>query len=87
MAVLSDTARQRVVAQWMRENRTAVAFTKPDLAGAVAAIDQWIEDNMASLNAALPAGYRTTATLAQKVDLFCDVLRRRAGKHRAEEDG
>lgn len=86
MALLSETARQRVIAQWMRDNRSAVAFTKPDLAGAVAAIDQWIEDNTASLNAALPAGFRSNATLAQKIDVFCDVLRRRAGKHRAAED-
>lgn len=87
MVLLSETARQRVMAQWMRENRSLVAFTKPDLAGAVAAIDQWIEDNTTSLNNALPAGYKANATLAQKIDLFCDVLRRRAGKHRADEDG
>lgn len=84
---LDETARRRVTAQWMRDNRTPVAFTKPDLAGAVAAIDDWIDANMPGLNSALPAGFRTTATLAQKIDLFCDVLRRRAGKHRAEEDG
>lgn len=84
---LDATARQRVTAQWMRDNRSPVTFTKPDLVGAVSAIDDWIDANMASLNAALPAGFRTQATAAQKVDLFCDLLRRRAGKHRAEEDG
>lgn len=83
---LDETARHRVMAQWMRDNRLPVAFTKPDLAGAVAAIDDWIDANMAALNAALPAGFRTQATAAQKIDLFCDILRRRAGKHRAEED-
>lgn len=87
MVLLSDTARQRVMAQWMRDNRSAVAFTKPDLAGGIAAIDQWVEDNLASLNNALPAGFKANATLAQKIDVFCDVLRRRAGKHRADEDG
>jgi hypothetical protein len=84
---LDETARRRVMAQWMRDNRSPVAFTKAELAAALAAIDEWIDANMASLNTALPAGFRTQATAAQKIDLFCDILRRRAGKHRSEEDG
>ncbi|MFD9949826.1 hypothetical protein ACFWYW_55845 [Nonomuraea sp. NPDC059023] len=86
MALLDATGRARVAAQWMRQNRSVCAFTKPDLAAAVAAIDQWIEDNQASFNSFLPQPYRSLATTTQKADLFCEVLMRRVGRHRAEED-
>lgn len=86
MAVLSAQARQRVAAQWMRENTTATDFTKADLAGAVGAIDDWVEANLTSFNQALPAGFRSTATAAQKAEVFAYVLWRRIGRLRAQED-
>lgn len=85
---LDETARQRVTAQWMRENTTAVnGFSKSQLRDAVDAIDDWIDANQTSFNQALPAPFRTGATLAQKATLFGFVLWRRINRLRAEEDG
>lgn len=85
---LDTSARQRVTAQWMRENTSTTAgFTKTDLAAAVAALDDWIDANQASFNAALPSAFRTNATAAQKAALFGYVLWRRIGRLRADEDG
>lgn len=86
MAVLGAQARQRVAAQWMRENVSSTSFTKAQLLAAVAATDDWIEDNLASFNQSLPAGFRTSATTEQKAEVFAYVLWRRIGRLRAQED-
>lgn len=86
MTVLGEQARARVAAQWQRENTTPVAFTKPDLAAAIAATDDWIEANTASFNQALPQPFRSSATTAQKSEIFAYVLWRRIGRLRAAED-
>lgn len=87
MAVLGAQARARIAAQWMRENVTQTSFTKADLAAAVGATDDWIEANSVAFNQALPAGFRTTATAEQKMEIFAYVLWRRIGRLRASEDG
>ncbi|MEV8636871.1 hypothetical protein AB0395_35035 [Streptosporangium sp. NPDC051023] len=87
MAVLGTAARRIVAAQWMRDNLTTTTFTKDDLTLAVAATDDWIELNMASFNLALPVGFRSSATAAQKAEIFAYVLWRRVGRLRAQEDG
>jgi hypothetical protein len=87
MTLLDSTHRARTLAQWMRENTTATAFSKADLAAALAATDDWIEANTTSFNQALPAAFRTNATLTQKNMLFAYVLWRRIGRLRADEDG
>lgn len=87
MALLDSTSRARTTAQWMRENTTTAGFTKADLRAAVDATDEWIEDNTASFVAALPAGFRTNSTAAQKAWVFAFVLWRRIGRLRSEEDG
>lgn len=86
MAVLDATNRSRTGFQWMRDNLATTAFTKPDLAAAVNATDDWIEANQGAFNTALPAAFRTNATLAQKTLLFCYVAMRRAGILHAQED-
>ncbi|MGH3658396.1 MAG: hypothetical protein ACRDUA_17215 [Micromonosporaceae bacterium] len=86
---LDSTGRFRVFAQVMRDWPTAIgwpAVSKPELQAAVNAIDDWIETNQAGLNGALPAAFRTSATLAQKTYVFCYVAMRRAGRLRAQED-
>jgi hypothetical protein len=60
---------------------------KGDVLAAVNATDQWIEDNAAAFNTALPVAFRTNATAPQKTILFCLVAMRRAGLLRVEEDG
>lgn len=80
MPLLSTADRQRVVAQWMRDNVEATGFTKAQLQAALDATDQWVEDNTASFNSALPAAFRTSATLAQKTMLLGYVLWKRIGR-------
>jgi hypothetical protein len=90
VAVLDAVARARVLAQAMRALPEALrpwpAVTKPDLAAAIAATDDWIENNQAAFNTALPQPARGALTTAQKTFLFCYVATRRAGLLRAEED-
>ena len=57
--------------------RDAFNLTKPQLDAAIAAIDDWIESNAASLNAAIPLPARTALTAGQKMELFFLIARRR----------
>ncbi|MEU4224299.1 hypothetical protein AB0F17_08400 [Nonomuraea sp. NPDC026600] len=86
MPLLDATHRARTAAQWMRENTTTCTFTKASLHNAIGAADQWVEDNLASFNNALPAGFKAAATAEQKADLLGFLLWRRIGKLKAEED-
>lgn len=87
MAVLPAQDRARVSAQYQRSaSLGSVAFGKLALAAAVAAVDGWVEANQAAFNAALPVGFRTTATPEQKSLLLAYVVMRRVGLLRAEED-
>lgn len=84
---LDSTNRGRVAAQFMRDIRGVwPAITKPDLAAAVAAIDDWIDANQASFNSALPQPFRSAADATFKAHLFVYVLMRRTGRLRAEDD-
>jgi hypothetical protein len=87
MALLDATNRARVAMAYMRELSGSWAFTKPQLAAAVSAADQWVEDNATSFNTALPAAFRTSATAIQKTYVLAYVLMRRVGKARVTEDG
>lgn len=88
MALLGALARARVAMAIMREEvGEAVAYDKPALTAAIAATDQWIEDNTASFVAALPVEFRTNSSNTQKAILFAYVLWRRIGKLRVAEDG
>lgn len=80
MAVLSDAERVRVWRAWMRKNAEACGFNKTLLRTAVDATDDWIDQNAASFNLALPVGIRGAgSTTAQKTLLFCYVALNRAG--------
>lgn len=87
MALLDAANRARVAAQWMRELTSSLGCTKQGVRAAVDAVDQWVEDNTAAYNSALPTEFRTSATAAQKALLLCYVAMRRVGKLKAEEDG
>lgn len=90
MADLDATGRARVLAQAMRDLPMSLrpwpAVSKTDLAAAIAATDDWIDDNAAGFNSALPQPARGALSSAQKTFLFCYVAMRRAGLLRAEED-
>lgn len=87
MAALPQQDLDRIAAALMRQDSGQVAFTKPQLAAAVAATDAWVEANQASFNSALPAAFRSSATAAQKVMLLAHVLWRKIGLLRVAEDG
>lgn len=80
MAVLSDGERAAI---WTEFQRTlsaayeAVGLTKAEGREAINAVDQWIDANAASFNAALPQPARTVLTAKQKQRLFLFVARRR----------
>jgi hypothetical protein len=89
MAVMDATNRLRTWAPAMRDWPRSIGMpgvTKPELRAALNATDDWIEANQGSFNAALPIPFRTTATVPQKVFLFCYVAMRRAGRLKAQED-
>lgn len=80
MAILTNPQRQQLWAAFMRKlsnDRDELSLTKPELRAAVDAIDQWIEDNAISLNAAIPLPARTALSTTQKAALFFFVANKR----------
>lgn len=77
MAVLSNTIRQQLwrglMRYWSARLEALVGCTKADLQAAVNAADDWADTNAASYNSALPAAFRTNATVAQKAFLLAMV--------------
>ena len=61
----------------LSERRDAFNLTKPQLDAAIAAIDDWIDANAASFNAAIPLPARTALTAGPKMELFFLIARRR----------
>lgn len=82
MAALTTAQRRAVRAKWMSDisaRREACPLTKPQLEAYFDAIDNWIEANAASFNAALPLPGRTAFTAAQKAEHFYLVALKRFG--------
>ncbi len=77
MAQLPTADRQRIwrglMRYWSAEREAIGGCAKADILAAVEATDTWIDDDQAAVNTALPATFRTNATLAQKTLLFCAV--------------
>lgn len=65
-------------AERLNNERLPFNLTKVQLDEAIAAIDAWIDANIASFNAALPSS-ASSLTAAQKAELFFLVARRRFG--------
>ena len=61
----------------MRKNEEDCSFDRNELRAAVNAADQWVSDNQADYNTALPLTFRTDASQAQKARLLTFVLARR----------
>lgn len=80
MAILSQTERDRIT-RWIQRDPNVgdASYVKSELATAVAAADQWADDNAAAYNAALPSAFRTKATANQKALLLVYAICRRAG--------
>lgn len=81
MPVLDATQRGQVNAAFQQDaTHYAEQFpgvTKTDILAAVNAADDWVVNNQASYNGALPLAVRTNFTGAQKARLLAYVLRRR----------
>jgi len=81
MAVLTDTVRLKLLRGLMRywsSEWSNIPVNKAQLAAAVNATDDWLDENSASLNSSLPEAFRTTATVEQKAFvLACVALARR----------
>lgn len=80
MAVLSDADRLECAAEYMRETsarRELIAINKADLRAAVNALDQFLHDNAAAINSAIPQPARSQLTQAQKAEMLVFVIRKR----------
>jgi len=80
MAILSDPDRADLWADFMRDqsiDRAALALTKTDLRAAVNALDQFLSDNAAAINSAIPQPARGALTVQQKAKLLMFVIQKR----------
>lgn len=77
MAVLTSAKRAEVNAQCMRENIETMSITKTQLRAAVDAIDDWVNNNAAAFNTAIPQPARTALTASQKARLLMLVAIKR----------
>lgn len=84
MAVLTDADRKDIWASIMRQEEISVKLTpavtgllKLELRAAVDAIDQWISDNAASFNAAIPQPARSALSSSQKAAILSYIASKR----------
>ena len=81
MAVMSENDRQACFQEFMAEmsaaRESAGSVVKADVKAASDALDQWLSDNAATINAALPQPFRGAATQEIKARLFIAVVRKR----------
>ena len=84
MANLSDDDRKEVWREFMEQTSGkhelyAAPLTKADIRAAVDGIDQWLSDNAASGNQAIPQPARSGLTAAQKARMQSLIVLRRWG--------
>lgn len=78
MAIMPDADRAAVTADWMRDNTiTLGAVTKADLRAMMNALDQYLSDNAAAINLAIPQPARGQLTTKQKALALTAVVARR----------
>lgn len=80
MAVMTSQQRAAGWAELMQtlsDNHDPTGVIKGDLRASFDATDQWVSDNAASYNAALPVAARNGLTTTQKALQLMIVLRRR----------
>lgn len=84
MANLSDADREHVWREFMEQESAlhgayAGPLTKADIRAAVDGIDQWLTDNAASGNQAIPQPARSGLTAAQKARMQSLIVLKRWG--------
>jgi hypothetical protein len=80
MAVLADTDRAQLWAEFMRDQSAAgaeLALSKADLRAAADALDTFLNDNAAAINTAIPLPARTALSTSQKAKLLLFVISKR----------
>lgn len=80
MAALPEADRAAIWAEFMRElsaAREPIGLNKIELRAAFNAVNDWVEANAASLNAAIPQPARSQLTRQQKARLLQMVVRQR----------
>ncbi len=79
MPVLTESDRFAVWARFMRENTEACNVAKAEVRAAVNTLDDWLDQNAATINAAIPLPARSGLTTAQKSRLLTLVQQARYG--------
>lgn len=80
MALLSNAERNeinRTIQQVLSDNNISIALTKAELRAAIDGTDEWIDNNAALYNMAIPIPARTVLTTNQKVQLLMYVITKR----------
>lgn len=80
MAILTDIQRIEIrndIMVSLSQHRETILLNKLDLQGAVNAVDNWINANAGSFNAALPVPVQIALTAKQKLRLFLSVVQKR----------
>lgn len=79
MAVLSDSDRQALWADFMRNFPAgeSCGITKAELRAAVNGLDDYMNTNASAINQAIPQPARGTLTASQKARLLVWVIRKR----------
>lgn len=80
MAVLSDTDRQAVAAEFMQQATGPLTILKADVQAAVNSLDDWYNSNAASANQALPPAARTGLTQTDKALMSNLIVNKRYTK-------
>lgn len=80
MAKLNEKDRKSLWSAFMSDasrERSMISLSKSELRSGVNAIDDWIDDNIAAFNAAMPQAIRDNLSAKQKLRLFVAVAERR----------
>lgn len=79
MAIMTNQQRFDTWADYMRAppSGETVSIVKADLRAALDAVDQWVSDNAAAFNAAIPLPARTALSAGQKARLLMFVVQKR----------
>jgi hypothetical protein len=77
MAVLTEEARLLASAKAIREFVGEISIEKADVRAAIAALDNFLENNRAAINNSIPEPAKSSLTVQQKIGLLAFVLMRR----------
>lgn len=77
MAVLTNDDRIDIWSAMMSSGDFPGGLLKAEIRAAVDASDDWVDDNSASYNSALPLAFRSAATASQKARLLTLVVGKR----------